>query len=1016
LFAKVAASTSEAAPSVVWSSLATGASGSPVQACVAAFSNLIGTTDVAGAFQELLTTNSSAGGAAITTTADKDLVLSLTMRTDAVFTTFTAPAGFTNVTAAMATTSGADETMGWAYQVKATAGAVSAPAFGVTGGANVASVGVTIALKAASSYAPVILATPGLVSYWRMSEASGNALDSKGTNHGTVAGTFTRQAPGLLTGDSDTAMVSSGAIGNLIDAAGSSSMNVGAKLTLECWLKITALPASGSVYVFYRVGSDYCWWIKLTSTGRYDISVYDINAVGTNIFTSTGVAVVGTRQHLVLVYDAAGTMKLYVNGVSIGTPSRTPNANVQHFASASLKMFCDDPSDPSVNGTMDEAAFYNTALTAQQALDHYNAGLGLAITADTPTGIFPLSGTRTESYSTKRSDAPTGLFKLTGTATDSFLGPTKYTDVPTGIFPLSGSLAAESNAIAGAREWTAMRIHERPPLRHSIAVVTPTLRRYRWGEDEPRPENVFNGLRWGSTMPGGYDSMDCVLPRKPGVTYNDLERLTTIQVINASGSVVGEYRLERTPQTSGDQMSIAPGAVGWQAHLDDNKGVSIIFLDRELGEWNGSARARILYLAANGYNALDASVVPDAVSGVPALDVGFDDPGGWSATYKPIVEPVYDAGPGNLIGRVKANWGIYGATAAGDGNWTFLFLANSSINLDGAGNSIPDIFTGAQGASGSADLVATVARRYAGIQWFYGIAGGTASSNYRYGMNATYLRVIGDHNLPIYGTTPATEGLLASDMIAYALAKWCPLLRTIPGSIVATNFIIPQAKFKDHTTVSEIVKQNTRFGLEDWAVWNNKTFYLNPRNADPMAKKWRARIGPAKLEQTGQQMDRLWESILVQYTDVDGTSRVVGPPGSGVDVEDSRLKDSDPANPANVLGIPRRDKLVMGTSTTSGAIEVGRRFLEEQKLVDRSGRASLVGHVEDDRGVMHAFSDVRAGDAVSFIDAADTSYRRIVRVSHDNASKTASVDLDAPPEGLQAVLERLGVVLAPLGL
>jgi hypothetical protein len=351
-----------------------------------------------------------------------------------------------------------------------------------------------------------------------------------------------------------------------------------------------------------------------------------------------------------------------------------------------------------------------------------------------------------------------------------------------------------------------------------------------------------------------------------------------------------------------------------------------------------------------------------------------------------------------------------------DANWVLAAFLNTVDTLSGAGDTSADVFNGSQGSGGAFDVSATGRRRFAAMQFYYGLAGGSAGSNTHFGAFLTFMRVYGDHLLTIRGSTPQTEGLLASDMIAYSVGKWAPMLRVTADSIQATSFIIPQAKFKDSTTVSEIVKQSTRFGLEDWAVWNDKIFYLSQRNGNPLAKKWRARIGPAKLEQTGPQMDRLWESILVQYTDVDGTTRLVGPPGSNADVEDARLKDSDTANPSNALGITRRDKLVMGTSTTAGAIEVGRRFLEEQKLVDRSGRASLVGHVEDDRGIMHAYSDIRAGDAISFIDAADQSYRRIVKVSHDYSSKTASVDLDAPPEGLQAVLERLGVVLAPLGL
>jgi hypothetical protein len=72
--------------------------------------------------------------------------------------------------------------------------------------------------------------------------------------------------------------------------------------------------------------------------------------------------------------------------------------------------------------------------------------------------------------------------------------------------------------------------------------------------------------------------------------------------------------------------------------------------------------------------------------------------------------------------------------------------------------------------------------------------------------------------------------------------------------------------------------------------------------------------------------------------------------------------------------------------------------------------------VRDDRGIPHPAWRVRAGDQIAFTDAADTSYRRIVRADYDHASRTCSVDLDAPPEGLDALLERLGVVLIPLGL
>jgi hypothetical protein len=50
------------------------------------------------------------------------------------------------------------------------------------------------------------------------------------------------------------------------------------------------------------------------------------------------------------------------------------------------------------------------------------------------------------------------------------------------------------------------------------------------------------------------------------------------------------------------------------------------------------------------------------------------------------------------------------------------------------------------------------------------------------------------------------------------------------------------------------------------------------------------------------------------------------------------------------------------------------------------------------------------------VDANDSSYRRIVKTDKSRSDRSCSIDLDAPPEGLQSLLERLGVVLVPLGL
>lgn len=540
-------------------------------------------------------------------------------------------------------------------------------------------------------------------------------------------------------------------------------------------------------------------------------------------------------------------------------------------------------------------------------------------------------------------------------------------------------------------------VRELPPLRLSLEAETPSGRKHRWAPDERRAEDVFSGYRQSSTMPGGFEGSDCTLPRKPGVDYSDLERLTTIRAYGAGGRVAGECRLERTPRVSGDHMAISPSTSGWQQHLEDNKFAREIYVDRDLSKWQAPSAAR--QTALYGANALsDQTFGPITDSALPGLQGAITFP--QTAPKMPVTEGWYL--PGLDLESVYVNWLV--TTSGGlyvlqigmcddDIGTSNTFSSNLATSLSG---------TGTFSDSGRALL----------IQWFYNSAVGTVGAEGQ--VESAQLRsvaVYGDHGLTKRGTAP--EGFYASDIVGHAVGKYAPLLVVNADSIDPSGFLIEHLAFLEPTTGGEIVRRATRFGLQDWAVWENREFVWHNRGS--RGRRWRARIAPSQLDETGPQVDRLWESVVVQYQDVDGSTRTAGPTGSGADTESDDLHDSDPDNPANKLGITRRALLVAGVMTAAGATELGRRFLAEQKLLDTSGRASLVGHVQDDRGVMHPAWAVRAGDYIEFIDANDKSARRIVKADYSHDSRTCSVDLDAPPEGLAALLERLGVVLVPLG-
>ena len=564
------------------------------------------------------------------------------------------------------------------------------------------------------------------------------------------------------------------------------------------------------------------------------------------------------------------------------------------------------------------------------------------------------------------------------------------------IFPSVDSFPSD---FAAAESLNTIREH--PPLRLSLNVQPPSGSPTRWGRDEPKPANVPSGLSFSTTAPGGFESLSLTLPRRPKLAYADLERLSNVTVTGAGGQVAWEGRIQSSPRESGSQMAVSPQVVGWQAHLEDNQNARALYVDRELGGWGQMSRSlRINALSVWG-SVNDPSVEPDTTTGIPGVSLTLP-----AAGVNPLGSAFYDAGPGLKVGSIYYDYTSLSDTADA------ATVGVSSDDLNTTTQSTADLIGGAN-ASGTGTFTATTPYRFGTIAFYLsGTVGGVDRL-----LTVRRLSVWGDHGLTKRGTAP-DDGLWASDVVAHAISAFAPLLNYTTGSsgtISDSGFTIPQLVFKDSTTAAIIIATANRFHLNDWFVWEGRKFYYHDRGA--RGKAWRARVGPSGLSETGQSMERLWNGVVVRYQDVDGSTKTVGPTGAQADATSEQLTDTDPLNPATKLGIQRWQVLDMnGVSTLAGATEVGRRFLVETKALDTSGRADIQGNVEDDRGVVHAAWRIRAGDTITFTDAADTSSRRVVRSSYDDSTKTCSVDLDAPPESLDSLLERLQVSLVGLGL
>lgn len=553
-----------------------------------------------------------------------------------------------------------------------------------------------------------------------------------------------------------------------------------------------------------------------------------------------------------------------------------------------------------------------------------------------------------------------------------------------------------------------MIVREYPPLRISHRITTPSGRKYRWAKDVARAEDAPNGSTGSSTMPGGFEGWTGILPRDPGIDYADLEPLTNVEILGAGGArIVGEYRIEKAPAVSGDDLAVSPAAVGWQAALDDNKAASDIIIDRDLSHWQGlsTQRHKNLVNSVPSYSVFDLNVDQDPTSLLPAIALTVT--GAW--TNRAAALGAYDAGALNRIAKIMYTWIKGGANVDNtNGNWSWAAVGADNDTMVTNAES-----TGSLRAAGpgSGTLTFAAVKRFLEIQLVYAAAGGGAGIDYSVYWVPT---PIGNHGLTLQGSVGPDSGFLASDVIKYLVRRWAPYLQALDGDFDVSTFVIPHLAWPTITGVTDMVRDSNRFELNDWAVWEQRRFHYNL--AGTAGRKWKARVAQTKLQSTGRQIDRVWNSIAVQFTDTDGSSKVVGPTGSGADSESASLIDTDINNPANELGITRRDLLVTGTATFASAIRLGVLFLQLTKALDRSGSAEINGWIQDDRGILHPYWAVRAGDQISFVDAHDTSYRTITRAEWSDDTKTNNIDLDAPPEGMDAILERLGVVLVRLGL
>jgi chitodextrinase len=412
--------------------------------------------------------------------------------------------------------------------------------------------------------------TNGLIGYWKLDEGSGiTASDSVGTNHGTLT-----NGPTWALGKVGSAVNFNG-VNNYISLPNIDVVGTG--ITIAAWVKLSAADTSSDYRIISKAttwSEDDHWWMLGTtnSAGTKLRARLKAGGVTQTLVASSGNLSVGVWHHAVLRYDGT-TMKLYLDGVEVGSVSKTGTLDTNVSAPVNIGRNPGTPDTGYINGSVDEVRIYNRALSVAEIIDVMNDTGDPPPPPDTtppsvPTGLSAtaISSSQINLSWTASTDnvGVTGyrIYRCQGTScTPSVQVATSATNSYSDT-ALSASTAyvyavaaydAAGNVSAQSTSASATTTSPTPPVISAVAAssITSNGATITWTTDQPSDTQVEYGLTtaYGSATTLNTSLVTAHSQTLSGLTPNTLYHYR-VKSRNASGQLA----------TSGDFTFMTPAS------------------------------------------------------------------------------------------------------------------------------------------------------------------------------------------------------------------------------------------------------------------------------------------------------------------------------------------------------------------------------------------------------------------------------------------------------------------------